>query len=275
MFYPSQIELELTPPHLDRCNLSNDQFSLKGKSSYHKQLKTWQRSMFVLQQTYYHQHRRAIIVFQGWDASGKGGAIRRLTETLDPRGVKVHSIAAPTELEQGRHYLYRFQQRLPSPGIISIFDRSWYERVLVERVEGFASDYEWQRAYQEINEFERMLIDDGVRIVKVFMHIDQTEQLKRFRERFENPLKHWKLTVEDLRNRDRWSDYERATNDMFRFTSTTHAPWQLIPANKKWYARVSVLKAVCDALAKDVDLTPPTMDKKLVNSMTQLLREER
>lgn len=227
--------------------------------------------MKEVQQAYFHQGKRAIIVFQGWDASGKGGAIRRVTEGLDPRGYRVHPIAAPSKKEQGRHYLYRFQTRLPKPGTLAIFDRSWYERVLTERVEGFATAEQWQRAYQEINEFERLLMDDGVRIIKLFMNISKDEQLARFEERLSNPMKQWKLTEEDLRNRDSWSHYAQATDDMFQHTSTDQAPWQLIPANKKWYARITALDTIVSALASGVDLTPPPIDEALVKLAKQKL----
>ncbi|TPE53402.1 polyphosphate kinase [Maribrevibacterium harenarium] len=266
MYQPSDIILQSEPPYLEQMQLDHADFQLKSKASYLKKLKKWQNAILEVQQAYFHQNRRAILVFQGWDAAGKGGAIRRLSEKLDPRGYKVHPISAPTAEEQGRHYLYRFQQRLPIPGTISIFDRSWYERVLVERIEGFASEQQWQRAYQEINEWERMLTDDGVRIVKVFMHISKEEQLKRFTERLHNPAKHWKLTHEDIRNRDKWDDYVVATNDMFRHTSTVSNPWHIIPGNRKWFARIEVLKTVYHALAEGVDLAPPTLDESIVRA---------
>ncbi|MEL6547296.1 MAG: polyphosphate kinase, partial [Myxococcota bacterium] len=155
-----------------------------SKKAYQEELASLQLELLKIQQAYHHQGApRAILLFQGWDAAGKGGAIRRITERLDPRGLRVHAIAAPTPAEQGRHYLWRFWQRIPQPGRIAIFDRSWYGRVLVERVEGFAKKREWKRAYDEINEFEHTLVDDGVRIVKFFLHITADEQLRRFEER--------------------------------------------------------------------------------------------
>ena len=196
MHLPSPIQLQSNPPIL-KTDFSEDKI-LHDKRDYLKKLKKWQKRMLQVQQAYYHQGIRAILVFEGWDASGKGGAIRRITEKLDPRGFAVHPISAPSHEEQSRHYLYRFQSRLPEAGKIAIFDRSWYGRVLVERVEKFATEQEWQRAYQEINEFERCLIDDGARIIKVFMHIHPDEQLKRFQERLNNPVKRWKLTHEDF-----------------------------------------------------------------------------
>lgn len=271
MFTPSTITLEAAPPRLADCDIENTEYALKDKEQYHKKLKKAQELMIRVQQAYYHQGKRAIIIFQGWDAAGKGGAIRRITEKLDPRGYRVHPIASPTKEEQGRHYLYRFQTRLPQPGSIAIFDRSWYERVLVERIEEFASEREWQRAYQEINEFERMLTDDGVRIIKIFMHISKDEQLKRFEERLNNPIKQWKLTQEDIRNRSKWDEYENATDEMFQRTSTITAPWHVIAGNKKWFARVEVLNTVIDALAKEMDLTPPPLDPAVVKAARKQL----
>lgn len=271
MFSPSTITLVATPPRLSDYDTESNDYALKDKDQYHKKLKKAQELMLQVQQAYYHQGKRAIIVFQGWDAAGKGGAIRRIREKLDPRGYRVHPIASPTKDEQGRHYLYRFQARLPKPGSIAIFDRSWYERVLVERIEEFASPNEWQRAYQEINEFERMLTDDGVRIIKIFMHISKDEQLKRFEERLNNPVKQWKLTEEDIRNRAKWELYETATDEMFQRTSTISAPWHIIPGNKKWFARVEVLNTVIEALSKEMDLSPPPVDEAVVKAARKQL----
>lgn len=220
--------------------------------------------MLRAQQACYHKKLRTVIVFEGWDASGKGGSIRRLTGKLDPRGFRVYPISAPSDYEQSIHYLYRFYKRLPGAGEIAIFDRSWYGRVLVERVEGFASKEEWQRAYREINEFEKWLTDDGVRVIKLFLHIDKSEQLNRFEERLHNPDKRWKLTKEDVRNRKKWPKYEQAINDMMAHTHTPNAPWQIIPANHKWYARLACLTAVFKAMANGVDLEPPPIDEALV-----------
>jgi len=269
MYQPSPIILQKNPPSLDEIDLTNTQIA--EKSEYLKTLKKSQKKILSVQQAYYHQKRRAIMVFEGWDASGKGGAIRRLTEKLDPRGVKVHPIGAPTPEEQSKHYLYRFQTRLPKAGTLALFDRSWYGRVLVERVEDFASKQEWQRAYQEINEFERSLIDDGVKIIKIFMHISPEEQLKRFEERLNNPVKRWKLTSEDIRNRAKWTDYHQAINDMFKYTSTEAAPWHIIPANHKWYARTDVLKTIASQLSEDMDISPPPVDPAVIKEAYQAL----
>ncbi len=266
---PSHIQLQAEPPTLESVDFS--QAVISDKEVYTSALSILQKDMLHIQQAYHHQGLRGIIVFQGWDASGKGGAIRRLTEKLDPRGFDVFPIGKPSIEEQGKHYLYRFQTKLPAKGRIVIFDRSWYERVLVERVEALANEQAWQRAYQEINEFERLLMDDGVRIVKLFLHISEAEQLVRLKERLQNPLKHWKLTHEDVRNRLNWQQYELATNDMFRLTSTNAAPWHLVAANKKWYTRIQVLKIVSATLRKGIDITPPPIEQSLVKLMEDLL----
>ena len=262
MHQPSPIVLQTNPPKLS--DIQSPHPAVEDKVTYEKRLKKLQKRMLQVQQAYFHQGKRAILVFEGWDAAGKGGAIRRLTEKLDPRGFSVIPVAAPKAEEQGRHYLYRFQSRLPTPGSFTIFDRSYYGRVLVERVEGFASNKEWQRAYQEINEFERLLMDDGVRIIKCFLHIDKDTQLKRFSERLHNPVKRWKLTEEDIRNHLKWPLYETAIDDMFHYTSTENAPWHIIAGNRKWYSRLAVLETVIEALAVDVDITPPPLDESVI-----------
>lgn len=251
--------------------LSMDTPALENKAAYTKRLGALQKELLRIQQTYWHERRRAVLVFEGWDAAGKGGAIRRATELLDPRGVHVWPIGAPGPAEQGRHYLWRFWQKLPEPGTFAIFDRSWYGRVLVERVQSFASREEWQRAYGEINEFERLLSDDGVRIVKLFLHITPDEQLERFRERLTNPYKRWKLTEEDLRNRAQWQDSVDAAEEMFERTSTDPAPWHLVPANSKWHARVRVLEIVTQELKRGVTVAPPPMHPKVQLAAAELL----
>ena len=200
-------------------------------------------------------HRKAqrrgvstILVFEGWDAAGKGGAIRRLTAAIDARACQVIPIAAPTEEERAQHYLWRFWRHLARRGRVTIFDRSWYGRVLVERVEGFASQEEWTRAYAEINQFETQLVAHGVVLVKCWIHITKGEQLKRFRAREHAVYKRWKLTEEDWRNRKQWDAYEQAVNDMVERTSTRQAPWTLVEANDKYFARLKVLATVCDRL---------------------------
>ena len=241
------------------------------RKAYHRRLSGLQVRIKKVALGYLTQKRRAVIVFEGNDAAGKGGAIRRISWPLDPRGLKVWPIAAPTPEEKGQHYLYRFWKRLPRPGQLVIFDRSWYGRVLVERIEGFATDAEWSRAYDEINEFERMLRDDGIRLVKIYLHITKEKQLARFRARFRDPLKRWKLSEEDLRNRDRWAHYEVAVEEMFRKTSTEANPWTVIPSNDKKYSRLAVIESVVRQLADGVELTLPTLDKEFEAKLREAL----
>ncbi|HLY74224.1 MAG TPA: hypothetical protein VKU80_08910 [Planctomycetota bacterium] len=221
---------------------------LKDKREYEDRLKRFQLQLLRLQQKMYQKQHRGIVAFEGWDASGKGGAIRRITETLDPRGFKVYPISAPRPDEQGRHYLWRFWQKLPVPGELAVFDRSWYGRVLVERVEGFTPKRSWRRAYDEINQFEKQLTDDGCPVIKIFLHITKKEQLRRFKERERNPYKNWKITKDDWRNRRKWKEYERAIDEMFERTDTGSSPWIVIPGNHKWYARTEALKRVVTTL---------------------------
>lgn len=189
-----------------------------------------------------------VAVFEGWDAAGKGSAIRRVTGAIDPRLYRVLQYAAPTDEERARHYLWRFWRRLGRDGSMTLFDRSWYGRVMVERVEGFANANEWQRAYAEINEFERQLVEHGSTLLKFWIHISQETQLERFEERKRQPYKRHKITDEDWRNREKWPEYEQAVNDMIAQTSTRHAPWTLITGNDKRYARIEILKHFCAAL---------------------------
>ena len=190
-----------------------------------------------------------VAVFEGWDAAGKGGAIRRVTQAMDARLYRVISVAAPSDEEQAHHYLWRFWRHVPRHGFHTLYDRSWYGRVLVERVEGFATELAWQRAYNEINSFEEQLVDHGTVVLKFWLHIDQQEQLRRFREREHTPWKQHKITADDWRNRERWADYERAVTDMVIHTSTDIAPWTLIAGNDKRVARVAILKTYCERLA--------------------------
>lgn len=204
----------------------------------------------------YLQKRPVMIVFEGWDAAGKGGAIKRITEKIDPRGYVVYPISAPHGEDKTRHYLYRFWRRLPEKGQIAIFDRSWYGRVLVERVEGFASEPEWKRAYKEINSFERQLRDFGMVLAKFWIQISREEQLRRFEERKQIGYKAWKLTEEDWRNRDKWNAYEEAVEEMLVKTSTTGAPWTLVEGNDKYWARVRVLSKLVKILSTELNYTP-------------------
>ena len=204
----------------------------------------------------YLRKRPVIILFEGWDASGKGGAIKRITEKLDPRGYVVYPIAAPQGEDKTRHYLYRFWRRLPERGQIAIFDRSWYGRVLVERVEGFCPEEAWQRAYKEINSFERQLKDFGTILAKFWIHISREEQLRRFEERKASDYKAWKLTDEDWRNRQKWGVYEEAVEEMLVKTSTRTAPWCLVEGNDKYWARAKVLSKLVEILSQDLGYTP-------------------
>jgi polyphosphate kinase 2 (PPK2 family) len=188
------------------------------------------------------------VLFEGWDASGKGGAIKRLVDHLDPRHVRVVQYAAPTPDELRHQYLLRFASALPGWGGMAVLDRSWYGRVLVERVEGFATPVEWQRAYGEIDDYERALTADGMILVKLFLHVSDEEQLKRFKAREQDPLKSWKLTDEDWRNRGKRAAYVEAIEEMVERTSTDYAPWTVIEAEDKRYARVKVIETVCDAI---------------------------
>jgi polyphosphate kinase 2 (PPK2 family) len=230
--------------------LAKDEFPELKDEDAEKQISRLQLKLLRIQQGIFHHGQRAIILFEGFDAAGKGGAIRRLTETLDPRGVRAFPIGPPTAEEQGRHYLYRFWKALPRPGMISVFDRTWYGRVLVERVDKLIPEERWRDAYREINETEKMLQDDGVDIVKIFLGISPQEQLHRFEQRLEDPYKQWKLSEDDLHARKKWHEYVEATDDMFKHTHSKHSPWHLIAANNKNYARVEALTAVCEALEK-------------------------
>src|SRR6516225_995772 len=241
------------------------------EASYQQKLGKLQIAMLELEQIYRVERRRGIIALEGWDAAGKSGAIQRLVEKLDPRWVDVWSIGRPTPEEQGRHYLWRFWQRLPLPGQIAIFDRTWYGRVLVERVEGLARPKEWRRAYDEINAFEKMLVDDGVRLVKLFLHISDGEQLRRFRERVTTPTKRWKMSAEDIRNRARRREYLAALDDMFVLTSTAAAPWYVVPAEYKWYTRIAVATTAVKILAKGITVEPPALDPEVVKAAEDML----
>jgi polyphosphate kinase 2 (PPK2 family) len=233
------------------------------KESYRQEIDRLQTNMRMLGYYLYNAQRPCVMVFEGWDAAGKGGAINRLTERLDPRGYVVHPISAPRGDDAEKHYLWRFWRRLPDKGNIAIFDRSWYGRVLVERVEGFAQEAEWRRAYQEIKDFEAQLAGFGTILFKFWLHVSKEEQLRRFEDRMNRPHKAWKLTDEDWRNRDKWDEYEQAVEDMLIKTSTPQAPWTVVAANDKNLARVQVLQTVVDGLSQalNVDLSPAAMAK--------------
>ena len=220
------------------------------KPDYQKRLAELQARLHALHLKAKAEKISSLLVFEGPDAGGKGGAIRRINEALEARNYQVNGIAAPTDEELAQHYLWRFWRQLSRAGHITIFDRSWYGRVLVERIEGFASEDEWRRSYGEINDFEEQLIDHGIVLVKCWIHITKDEQLARFKAREKTAYKRWKLTEEDWRNRDRWDDYEQAVHDMVQFTSTSAAPWTLVEGNDKRFARLKVLKTFCNRLAK-------------------------
>jgi polyphosphate kinase 2 (PPK2 family) len=220
------------------------------KKEFSKALEKYQGRLNLLQRRAGNRHHSTILVFEGWDAAGKGGAIRRITGGLDARSYQVIPIAAPTDEERAQHYLWRFWRHLPRAGRLTIFDRSWYGRVLVERVEGFATELDWRRAYSEINDFEEQLVAHGITLVKFWVHITKDEQLRRFREREQSNYKQWKLTQEDWRNRRKWGDYERAVNEMVERTSTSAAPWTIVEGNDKYFARLKILRTVCDRMGQ-------------------------
>lgn len=215
------------------------------EDAYRTELDELQKAIAARAQKLYQQRRSAVLVFEGKDAAGKGGTIRRLTHAIPPEFYDVIPIAAPEPGEKARHYLWRFYRQLPRPGRIAVFDRSWYGRVLVERVEGFARPEEWARAYREINDFEASLSRAGMRVAKFWLHIDQDEQARRFEERAKSPLKQWKFTDEDVRNREKWPEYALAVNEMIAKTHRPEeAPWHLVEANDKRFARLRVLRTV-------------------------------
>lgn len=222
------------------------------EEEYKTRLKKLQKRLAELHSELYRLRIPVVIGFEGWDAGGKGGAIKRLTSNLDPRGYRVNPTAAPNDIEKVHHYLWRFWNNVPKAGHIAIFDRTWYGRVMVERIEGFCSEAQWRRAYQEINEMESHMANAGAVVLKFWLHIDKDEQERRFRERQANPAKQWKITDEDWRNREKWDQYEEAVNEMLIRTSTTYAPWIVVEGNDKRYARVKVLQTVVDALEKKI-----------------------
>ena len=222
------------------------------EEEYKTRLKKLQKRLAELHSELYRLRIPVVIGFEGWDAGGKGGAIKRLTSNLDPRGYRVNPTAAPNDIEKVHHYLWRFWNNVPKAGHIAVFDRTWYGRVMVERIEGFCSEAQWRRAYQEINEMESHMANAGAVVLKFWLHIDKDEQERRFKERQANPAKQWKITDEDWRNREKWDQYEEAVNEMLIRTSTTYAPWIVVEGNDKRYARVKVLQTVVDALEKKI-----------------------
>ncbi len=242
-----------------------------GKKTYRAELRRLQFALARIQQAYLFSCDKAVIVVEGWDAAGKGGTIRRISAALDPRSFKVWPIGAPRDYYLDRHYLLRFMERLPPKGAISVFDRSWYGRVLVERVEELTPERRWRQAYREIREFEQSLLDDGTRLVKLFFHISPEEQRARFEARLRNPFKRWKLTYEDFRNREKWDLYAAAIDEMLARTSTDGAPWHLVPANDKRYARVAAIRHVVRTLGAGIEIEPVVPPAKVLDAADQVL----
>jgi polyphosphate:AMP phosphotransferase len=237
-----------TSSHLTTVFDALDHARTIAKSTYKKNLKKHQAQLGELGRKAFDKGVSTVLVFEGPDASGKGGAIRRTIWSLDARSSRVHQFAAPTEEERAHHYLWRFWRKLPRAGFVTVFDRSWYGRVLVERAEGFATEDEWRRAYNEINDFENQIVDRDILLLKFWLHISEDEQLARFKEREKSPYKHWKLTDEDWRNREQWDAYELFGHDVVQYTSTQKAPWIIVEGNSKLHARLKVIKTVTDHL---------------------------
>ena len=237
---------------------SLDMAQTLAKDDYAVELKRYQAQLNQLQRAARGHGISSILVFEGWDAAGKGGSIRRITAALDARDYQVIQVAAPTDEEAAQNYLWRFWRHIPPAGRVTIYDRSWYGRVLVERIEGFASTRQWQRAYAEINDFEAQLVERGIVLLKFWLHITPDEQLRRFQERERISYKSWKLTEEDWRNRERWHDYEVAVNDLVEHTSTRQEPWTLVEANDKRFARIKVLRTLCQRLEAALAAAPKT-----------------
>ncbi|MCJ1749801.1 phosphate--AMP phosphotransferase [Mammaliicoccus sciuri] len=227
-----------------KTDLFDQSIDKVSKKTYKSLIGDLQDRLKELQFALYERKIPLILVYEGMDAAGKGGNIKRVREKLDPTGYEVNAISAPTDVELNHHYLWRFAKDMPRSGHIEIFDRSWYGRVLVERVEGFATKKEWKRAYEEINQFEKMWTDEGAIILKFFLTLDKDEQLRRFKEREETPEKQWKITDEDWRNREKWDQYIEASHDMIKFTNTDHAPWLVVLADNKKSARIEVIKYI-------------------------------
>lgn len=245
-------------------HLSHYEKGEKFEGDFDKALRKLQQRMERVQVAHIVHRRKSIILFEGWDAAGKGGIIKRLTALLDPRYYDVWPIGAPTQEEKDRHFLWRFWTRLPTAREIAIFDRSWYGRVLVERVEGFASERDWKRGYDEINEFEAQQIDAGTNIVKLFVHITQEEQDRQLAERLDVPWKRWKTGAEDYRNRARRADYLEAMHDMFRNTDTRWAPWTVIDGNDRKAARIVAITTIVERLEQLVPMDMPDADPAIV-----------
>lgn len=256
-----------------KIDLSDYEAGTKFGGDYDQALKALQTRLDRIQVAHIIHKRPAIIVLEGWDAAGKGGIIKRLTAEWDPRFFEVMPIAAPTEVELAHHFLWRFWTRLPASGHISIFDRSWYGRVLVERVEGYASTADWRRGYDEINDFEAQQMAAGATVVKLFVHITQKKQDKELLERLDDPWKRWKTGADDYRNRGRRAEYLDALHEMFERTSTKHAPWTVIDGNSRKAGRIAALTAIADQLEAKVPMTPPELDPEFEKMARAALRD--
>lgn len=233
---------------LDKCDLTQ----ALTREEYVDALKKYQSKIRDLEHEVYQKRLPVIIVYEGWDAAGKGGNIKRLVQGMDPRGYEVIPIAAPNDIEKAHHYLWRFWIKMPKAGHIAIFDRSWYGRVMVERIERFCSEEEWKRAFREINEMEEQLVNFDTVLIKFWVQIDKEEQLNRFNARKEDPHKDWKITDEDWRNREKWDVYKQAVDEMLYRTSTVYAPWTIVESNCKWFARIKALKTVINEIEKRI-----------------------
>ncbi|MDP8217736.1 MAG: hypothetical protein P9M03_03310 [Candidatus Theseobacter exili] len=240
---------KMTSSILDKIDLS---ISI-SKDEYTEELKKYQQRIMELEHEAYIRRIPVIILYEGWDSAGKGGNIKRLVRGMDPRGYQVIPIVAPNDIEKNHHYLWRFWEHIPKSGHIAIFDRTWYGRVLVERVEGYCSQNEWKRSYREINEMEEQLTNFGTVLIKFWIHISAEEQLSRFKAREATPHKQWKITDEDWRNRKKWNQYKTAIDEMLFRTSTTYSPWTIVEANSKFYARIKTLKTVVETLEKHIE----------------------
>ena len=256
----SPIRLKSLKPLPERSEHENDRL-----------VKQHQEKLVHVQQALLFTGERAVVVFEGMDAAGKGGTIRRMAWAMDPRSLKVWPIGAPNEIEAKQHYLQRFWTRLPEKTQIAVFDRSWYGRVLVERVEGLTPKKDWRRAYHEINAFEQQMVDDGIRVVKIFLHISKDQQRQELIDRMRDPLKRWKLSFDDFRNRARWSDYVEAIEDMFDRTSTKAAPWHVVPSDDKPAARAEALRILATQLSAGLDLSLPPLDRRIARMALKAL----
>lgn len=250
-------------PNLDKIAMID---SPLDNGTYEQKLKKLQNELLDLQVHHMRTGGQAAVAVDGWDAAGKGGLIQRLIFGLEPRSVHVWRIRAPTDYEKNRHYLWRFWTRLPESGNWAVFDRTWYGRVLVERIEGLCSKQEWQRAYREINEFERTLADDGVRIVKLLVHVSEEEQRQRMIKRLEDPHKRFKVGLEDFRNIAKRKQYLEAYDDMLEKTDTDHAPWHVIASDDKRHARLAGLKIMVEALGRGTTIVPQELDPEIAKA---------